>query len=72
MPGYNLRPSSTVLRMREEFPDFLICELSDEQGRPCFVATSARATTGGRPQLMVRTSAEELRQALNSLGGDTA
>ncbi|MBB6120683.1 hypothetical protein [Nocardiopsis algeriensis] len=70
--GYSLRPSETVVRLRKEFPHFLICELSGEQGRSYFIATSDPATAGGRPQLIVREGAEELRQALSVLGGGAA
>ena len=66
--GYHLRPSATVLRPREEFPDFLICEPHTEQGRPCFVATSTRNGVNGQPELIVRGGAEELRAALSILG----
>lgn len=65
--SYHLRPSATVLRLRQEFPDFLICELHQECGRPCFVATSARTGANGRPELIVRDGAEELRAALSVL-----
>lgn len=72
MAGYHLRPSEVVLRLREEFPDFLICELHNEQGQPCFVATSTRTGVSGQPELVVTAGADELRRALTILGtGDT-
>jgi hypothetical protein len=43
MTGYQLHPSEVIRRLRAEFPDFLICELSGELGNPCFTATSTRA-----------------------------
>lgn len=70
--GYRIRPSATVLRLREEFPDFLICELHNEQGLPSFVATRTQNGGDGRPELIERGCAEELRQALNALGGGQA
>ncbi|GHD30860.1 hypothetical protein GCM10007147_33000 [Nocardiopsis kunsanensis] len=66
--GYRIRPSAAVLRLREEFPDFLICELHNERGLPSFVATRTRNGGGGRPELIERGCAEELRQVLNALG----
>lgn len=65
--GYRLRPSETVLRLRREFPDFLICELHNEQGRPCLVATSTRTGINGQPELVVTAGAEELRKVLSNL-----
>lgn len=72
MGGYRIRPSATVLRLREEFPDFLICELHNERGLPSFVATRTRNSGEGRAELLVRGCAEELRQVLNTLGGGQA
>ncbi len=72
MEGYHLRPSATVLTLREEFPDFLICELRGGQRRPCLVATSTRTTPTGQPELVVCGGAEELRKALRVLEGGTA
>ncbi|GHD24683.1 hypothetical protein [Nocardiopsis kunsanensis] len=69
--GYHLRPSATVLRLREDFPDFLIFELRNERCLPSFVATCTR-NGDGRPELIVRGCAEQLRQALETLGGDQA
>ncbi len=70
--GYHLRPSLAVLRLREEFPDFLVCELHDGRGRPCFVATSTRTGENGQPGLIVRGGAEELRTALSVLSAGGA
>lgn len=67
LTGYHLHPSETVLRLRTEFPDFLICELSGEPGKPCFTATSTRTSANGRPELVVTASPEELRRALTIL-----
>ena len=64
MDGYYLRPSETILRLRAEFPDFLICELTGELGKPCFTATSTRAGANGQPELVVTANPEELRRAL--------
>ena len=72
MEGYHLRPSEAVLRLREEFPDFLICELHSGGGRPCFTATSTRTGAGDQPELIVRSGAEELRKALRALEGGVA
>ncbi|MGW5877741.1 hypothetical protein ACWFMI_14495 [Nocardiopsis terrae] len=72
MEGYHLRPSTAVLTLREEFPDFLICELSGGQERPCLVATSTRTTSNGQPALVVCAGAEELRKTLSVLEGGTA
>ncbi len=69
MGGYHLRPSATVLRLREEFPDFLICELHDGRGLPSYVATRTQNGGDGRPELIERGCGEELRRALNTLGG---
>lgn len=60
LTGYHLHPSETVLSLRTEFPDFLICELGGGLGKSCFIAIS----THGRPELVVAASPEELRQAL--------
>jgi hypothetical protein len=70
--GYHVRPSAAVLILREEFPDFLICELRGGRGRSCFVATSTRTAAGGQPELVVCAGAEELRKALRVLEGGTA
>lgn len=70
--GYHLSPSSAVLRLREEFPDFLICELSGAPERPYFVATRTRTATGGQPPLIVRPCPDQLRQALITLEGGPA
>ncbi|MEV6819703.1 hypothetical protein AB0M72_13180 [Nocardiopsis dassonvillei] len=70
--GYHVRPSAAVLTLREEFPDFLICELRGGQGRPCLVATSTRTTISGQPELVVCAGAEELRKALRVLEGGAA
>ena len=70
--GYHLRQSTAVLRLREEFPDFLICELSGAPERPYFVATNTRSATGGRPHLIVRPCPDQLRQALITLEGGHA
>lgn len=70
--GYHLKPSETVLRLRQEFPDFLICQLHDGQGLPCFVATSTRTGDNGQPALVVTAGAEELRTALRTLEGGAA
>ena len=67
MDGYYLRPSETILRLRAEFPDFLICELTGELGKPCFTATSTRAGANGQPELVVTAGAEELRKVLSNL-----
>lgn len=67
LPGYHLRPSETILRLRAEFPDFLICELSGEPGKPCFTATSTRSNANGQPELVVTANPEELRRALTVL-----
>lgn len=72
MEGYHLRPSEVVLTLREEFPDFLICELRGGQGRPCLVATSTRTNANGQPELVVCAGAEELRKALRILEGGVA
>lgn len=64
LTGYHLRPSGTILRLRAEFPDFLICELSGPLGKPCFTATSARTNSDGKPELVVTACPEELRRAL--------
>ena len=71
MEGYYLRPSATVLRLREEFPDFLICELHAERGGSCFIATSARTGAHRQPELIVRGCAEELRSVLSTLSSTT-
>ena len=60
LTGYHLHPSETVLSLRTEFPDFLICELGEGLGKSCFIAIS----THGRPELVVAANPEELRQAL--------
>ncbi|MEU3305929.1 hypothetical protein [Nocardiopsis sp. NPDC006832] len=70
LTGYHLRPSETVLRLRTEFPDFLICELSGEPGKPCFTATSTRTNANGRPELVVTACPEELRRTLTILATD--
>ncbi len=67
MTGYQLHPSEAIRRLRAEFPDFLICELSGESGNPCFTATSTRASTNGRPELIVTANPDELRRALTVL-----
>ncbi|WP_017610692.1 hypothetical protein [Nocardiopsis xinjiangensis] len=72
MGGYHLRPSATVLRLRDEFPDFLICELHNERGLPSFVATRTENGGDGRPELIERGCAEELRKVLKTLGGGQA
>lgn len=72
MEGYHLRPSEAVLQLREEFPDFLICELRSGSGRPSFVATSTRTGSGDRTELIVRGGTEELRKALRALEGGAA
>ncbi|WP_017574323.1 hypothetical protein [Nocardiopsis kunsanensis] len=70
--GYRIRPSETVLRLREEFPDFLTCELHNERGLPSYVATRTRNSGDGRHELIERGCAEGLRQVLNTLGGSQA
>ncbi|WP_036554067.1 hypothetical protein [Nocardiopsis sp. CNT312] len=70
--GYHVRPSAAVLALREEFPDFLICELRGGQERPTFVATSTRTTASGRPELVVCACVGELKKALRVLEGGTA
>ncbi|WP_444962768.1 hypothetical protein [Nocardiopsis sp. M1B1] len=70
--GYHVRPSAVVLMLREEFPDFLICELRGGQGRPCLVATSTRTTSSGQPELVVCGGAKELRKALRVMEGGAA
>ncbi|MFD3685514.1 hypothetical protein ACFWTE_11930 [Nocardiopsis sp. NPDC058631] len=67
MTGYHLRPSQTVLDLREEFPDFLICELHNDLGRPCFTATSTLTGASGQPELVVTAGADELRRTLTVL-----
>ena len=67
LTGYHLRPSETVLRLRAEFPDFLICELSGEPGKSCFTATSTRTNANGQPELIVTASPEQLKRALTIL-----
>lgn len=70
--GYHVRPSAAVLALREEFPDFLICELRGGQERSCFVATSTRTSKSGQPELVVCAGTEELRRALRVLDGGAA
>ena len=69
LTGYHLRPSSEILELRAEFPDFLICELHGVGSElTSYVATSTRTGAGGQPELIVTTSAGELRRALSELG----
>ena len=70
LTGYHLHPSETVLRLRTEFPDFLICELNGPLGKPCFTAISTRTNANGRPELVVTACPEELRRALTILTTD--
>lgn len=73
MEGYHVRPSAAVLTLREESPDFLVCELHGGRGRPRLVATSARTTTPtGQPGLVVCGGSEEPRKALRVLEGGAA
>lgn len=67
MTGYQLHPSETIRRLRAEFPDFLICELSGGVGNPCFTATSTRANASGQPELIVTANPDELRRVLTVL-----
>lgn len=69
LTGYHLRPSSEILKLRAEFPDFLICELHGADSElTSYVATSTRTGAGGQPELIVTASAGELRRALSALG----
>ena len=64
LTGYHLRPSETILSLRAEFPDFLICELGGGLGKSCFTATSTRSNAHCQPELVVTACPEELRRAL--------
>ncbi|WP_017583210.1 hypothetical protein [Nocardiopsis valliformis] len=69
LTGYHLRPSAEILKLRAEFPDFLICELHGVNSeRTSYVATSTRTALSGQPELIVTASATELRKALSVLG----
>lgn len=73
LSGYHLRPSAEILRLRAEFPGFLICELHGEGSElTSYVATSTRTGTSGQPELVVTASAEELRRALSVLTDQTS
>ncbi|GAA1464506.1 hypothetical protein NE857_08845 [Nocardiopsis exhalans] len=69
LTGYHLRPSSEILKLHAEFPDFLICELHGVDSEiTSYVATSTRTGSGGQPELIVTASAGELRKAMSVLG----
>ncbi|GAA3725906.1 hypothetical protein HDA32_003441 [Spinactinospora alkalitolerans] len=64
VPGYHLSPSDDVRRLRADFPDYLICELHDEHGRPRFTATRTAPAVSGAAELIIAPEAEALRARL--------
>ncbi|CAM3900058.1 hypothetical protein NORO109296_12635 [Nocardiopsis rhodophaea] len=74
VPGYGLFPSSDVVRLRAEFPGYLICELHDELGFPSYVATRRARAEGGQVLLITARTVANLRAEIQAQeqrqGGD--
>ncbi|GAA4920081.1 hypothetical protein HNR25_000204 [Streptomonospora salina] len=65
MPGYNLWPSDELRQLRADFPDYLVFERQDEQGRPRFIATRTPPNAPGAADLVITADAAEMRDKLS-------
>lgn len=65
VPGYNLWPSEELRQLRADFPDYLICELHDEHGRPLYIATHTPPAVPGADDVVRAPDTRALRDRLS-------